>query len=272
MEVCSRGHSTYSLRTPGITQVLLSRTLCGHHARSSVGCRLLDGLPSAKRSNWDSPIHQLRTISVVRVHRVGLGRDGHVRSWGPSPDRTRTDQGHPLAWKTTRDLRLDPGTETNGLPSRCDMAPPHLRSVTPDQVQGLLCSCLFGGCRGSELLKSADGIVLVDLFFPAELFPTWSDVDRAARVESLQVEACDNLGPPPGEAARSVLGIRPGMYRHPLADRRENAASYAHCGNSGEAFRRRHEKDILLDVSFELLRLASAIAFPDHDRQLQLAV
>lgn len=150
------------------------------------------------------------------------------------------------------------------------MAPSHLRHVTPETVQSLLSQCLHAGCRGATLDRTQAGQQLIETFVPEYLFQSWSRVDRAFAVERLLVEACDSWGGPRGTAATCVLGLSPSVYGKSLTTRREEAAREV--GQSGEGFRRKHERNVLQEVAFEAIRLAADLPYAQSSQlRLQLA-
>lgn len=147
------------------------------------------------------------------------------------------------------------------------MAPPHLHHVTSDQVARLLSACLREGCLAATLNRIAPGKRLIDVLVPANLFPHFSEVDRAVAVEQLLLHACAARDAKRAEAAQILLGLSGGWKDESVTQRRHAVGRLL--GGSGDGFRRRHEGDLLHDVAFEAIRFAADMPYSEP-QQLHL--
>lgn len=119
------------------------------------------------------------------------------------------------------------------------------------------------------MIRTPAGRSLMDVLVPTELFPTWSDVERARAIEGLLTSACDARSCRRGEAARVILGLNPENYDLSLTARRHEAGSIVE--SSGETFERRHEDQVLEEVAFEAILLAAELPYLESPQlRLQL--
>ena len=140
------------------------------------------------------------------------------------------------------------------------MAPPHLRYVEQRQIRKLLASSLRVGWRRASLINTPGGTALMDVLVPAELFPTWSDVERASAVEELLTRACDARQCQRGEAARIMLGLMPSMFDKSIGFRRSEAGRLLN-NTTDATFERRHENNVLEEVAVEAILLAADLPY-----------
>jgi hypothetical protein len=107
------------------------------------------------------------------------------------------------------------------------------------------------GARASRLLRHTPEVI--ELLYPAAVYPHLSIHDRALKTETLIRDATHTIGGNPGEAIATILCLPPGTTGRTLEHRRRIAAHYLDV--EADTFRRDwHEGALLYDLTIEIYR------------------